>query len=101
MTQKSPWNLKKLTIQTPVKDHQLILEWKTCMEYYYYFYHYQYYCNNNKALDPRDDIDRLYVSRKERGRGLTNTEDSVNESIQWLKDYIKKVQWKTDYSDQK
>ena len=25
-----------------------------------------------KALYPRDDVDRLYVSRKEGGRGLTS-----------------------------
>ena len=29
----------------------------------------------------RDNIDRLYVSRKEWGRGLTNIEDSVDASI--------------------
>ena len=44
----------------------------------------------HKALHPRDDIDRLYVSRKERERGLTNIEDSVDASIQdyrkaWMK----------------
>ena len=32
----------------------------------------------HKALHPRDDIDRLYVSKKERGRGLTSIEDSVD-----------------------
>ena len=42
-----------------------------------------------KALYIRDDIDRLYVSRKE-GRGLTSTEDSVDASIQRLEDYIEK-----------
>ena len=40
----------------------------------------------HKALDPRDDVDRLYVSRKEGGRGLV----SIEESIQRLKDYIQK-----------
>ena len=35
----------------------------------------------HKALHPRDDVDRLYVSRKERGRGLAGTEDSVDASI--------------------
>ena len=44
----------------------------------------------HKALHPRDDIDRLYVSRKEGGRGLTSIEDSVDTSIQQLKDYIEK-----------
>ena len=36
----------------------------------------------HKALHPRDDVDRLYVSRKEGGRGLTSIEDSVDASIQ-------------------
>ena len=44
----------------------------------------------NKALHPSDDVDRLYVSRKERGRGLASIEDSVDASIQQLKDYIQK-----------
>ena len=42
----------------------------------------------HKALHPRDDVDRLYVSRKEEGRGLASIEDSVNASIQRLKDNI-------------
>ncbi len=44
----------------------------------------------HKALHPRDDVDRLYVSRKEGGRGLASIEDSVDASIQRLKDYIQK-----------
>ena len=44
----------------------------------------------HKALHPRDDVDRLYVSRKEGGRGLTSIEDTVDTSIQWLEDYIEK-----------
>ena len=43
-----------------------------------------------KALYPRDDIDRLYMSRKEEGRRLTSTEDSIDTSIWWLDDDIKK-----------
>ena len=43
-----------------------------------------------KALRPRDDIDGLYVSRKEEGRRLTSILDNVDTSIQWLKDYVKK-----------
>ena len=35
-------------------------------------------------------IDRLYVSRKEGGRGLSSIEDSVEVSIQRLEDYIQK-----------
>ena len=42
----------------------------------------------HKALHHRDDVDRLYVSRKKGGRGLTNTEDSIDASIQRLEDYI-------------
>ncbi len=38
----------------------------------------------------RDDVDRLYVSRKEGGRGLASIEDSVDASIQRLEDYIEK-----------
>ena len=38
----------------------------------------------SSALHPRDDTDRLYVSRKEGGRGLTSIQDSVNASIQRL-----------------
>ena len=44
----------------------------------------------HKALHPRDDVDRLYVSRKEGGRGLTRSEDRVDASIQRLEDYIEK-----------
>ena len=44
----------------------------------------------HKPLYPRDDVDRLYVSRKEGGRGLASTEDSVDASIQRLEDYIQK-----------
>ena len=44
----------------------------------------------HKALHPRDDVDRLYVSRKEGGRGLARIEDSVDASIQRLDDNIQK-----------
>ena len=44
----------------------------------------------HKALHPRDDVVRLYVSRKEGGRGLASIEDSVDVSIRRLKDYIQK-----------
>ena len=46
----------------------------------------------HKALHPRDDVDRVYVSRKEGGRGLTSIEDSVNASIQGLEDNIEKCE---------
>ena len=44
----------------------------------------------HKALHPRDGVDRLYVSRKRGGRGLSSIEDSVDVSIQRLEDYIEK-----------
>ena len=44
----------------------------------------------HKALHPRDDVDRLYVPRKEGGRGLASIEDSLDASIQRLEDYIEK-----------
>ena len=43
----------------------------------------------HKALHPRDDVDRLYVSRKEGGRGLASIEDNVDASIRRLEGYIK------------
>ena len=43
-----------------------------------------------KALHPRDDVDRLYVSRKEGGRGLASIEDNVGASIRRLEDYTEK-----------
>ena len=42
------------------------------------------------ALYPRDDVDRLYVPRKEERRGLSSIEDSVDTSIQRLEDNIEK-----------
>ena len=44
----------------------------------------------HKALHPRDNVDRLYVPRKEGGRGLAIIEDSVDTLIQRLEDYIEK-----------
>ena len=44
----------------------------------------------HKALHPRKDVERLYESRKEGGRGVTSIEDSVDASIQQLEDYIEK-----------
>ena len=41
----------------------------------------------HKSLHPRDDVDRLYVSRKEEGRGLASIFDA---SIHRLKDHIEK-----------
>ena len=44
----------------------------------------------HKALHPRDDIDRQYVSRKEGRRGLASINDCIDASIQELEEYIKK-----------
>ena len=44
----------------------------------------------HKALHPRDDIDRLYVLRKEGGRGLSSIEDNTDTSVQRYEDYIEK-----------
>ena len=45
----------------------------------------------HKALHPRDDVDRLYVSKKDEGRGLASIENSVDASIQRQEDYIKRA----------
>ena len=44
----------------------------------------------HKALHPKDDVDRLYIPRKEGGRGIGSIEDSVDTSIQQLEVYIEK-----------
>ena len=44
----------------------------------------------HKALHPRDDVDRLYVSRKEGRRRLASIADSVDASIQGLEDFMEK-----------
>ena len=44
----------------------------------------------HKALHPGDDVDGLYVSRKEVESRFTNNEDSVDASIQRLENYIEK-----------
>ena len=40
----------------------------------------------HKALYSRDDIDRLYVARKEGGRVPVSIDDSVNTSTRGLED---------------
>ena len=42
----------------------------------------------HNVLIPRDDVDRLYVSRKEGRRGLAIIEGSINALIQRLGDYL-------------
>ena len=46
----------------------------------------------HKGLHPRDDVDRLYMSKKKKkeGRGIASIEDIIVASIQWLEDYIQK-----------
>ena len=44
----------------------------------------------HKVLHARDNIDRLYVSRKEYGRGLTSIENCVDATIQRVEEYTKK-----------
>ena len=44
----------------------------------------------HKALHPRVDVNRLYVSKRNGGRGLANIEDSVDTSILRLEDHIQK-----------
>ena len=44
----------------------------------------------HKALHSRYDVNRLYVSRKEGGRGIANIEDCVDALIQRLEDDIEK-----------
>ena len=44
----------------------------------------------HKALHPRDDVDRLDISRKKGERRLASIEDSVDASIQRLEDFIEK-----------
>ena len=40
----------------------------------------------HKALHPRDDVDRLHVSRKQGERGLISIEDNVDASTERLED---------------
>ena len=44
----------------------------------------------HKALHPRDNVDRVYVSRREGERGLASIENSVDTSIKRLEDYTEK-----------
>ena len=44
----------------------------------------------HKTLHPRNDVDRLHVSRKEGGRGLTSIQNYVDATIKWFEDYINK-----------
>ena len=44
----------------------------------------------HNVLHPRDDIDRLSVSRKEDGRGLASIENCVDSSTKRSEEYMKK-----------
>ena len=44
----------------------------------------------HKALYPRDDLERLGISRKEEGRGLPSMEKYVDASMQGFENYIRK-----------
>ena len=46
----------------------------------------------NKALHPRDDADRQYVSIKEEGRGFARIQESVDASMRKLEEYFDKCQ---------
>ena len=45
----------------------------------------------HKTLYILDDVDKLYMSRKESREGLYSIQGSVDASMQWQEDYIKKV----------
>ena len=55
----------------------------------------------HKTLHLRDFVDKLLVSWKEQGRGLASNERSVDASILWFEDYIRKDKRKANFSDQK
>ena len=50
----------------------------------------------HKALHPRDDVDKQYVSRTEGGKGTASIEDSMDTSIQRLEDNIQKRVWRPE-----
>ena len=53
-----------------------------------------------KALYPRDDVDKLYVSRKEGGRGLTSIKTALTPRYNDSRTN-RKIRTRTDYSHQK
>ena len=44
----------------------------------------------HKALYPRDDINKLYVSSNKREKGFTSIQDSFSASMRRFEEYIKK-----------
>ena len=51
-----------------------------------------------KALSLRDDTDRLFVIRKERGSELATIEDCVDGTIQEIEEYARRRK-EVDYGD--
>ena len=45
----------------------------------------------HKALHPRDEVDRLYMTMREGGKWLASIEDSVDTSMQRLEGCIQKL----------
>ena len=45
-------------------------------------------CTIYGALDPKSDVDRLYIPRKEGGRGLISIEDCAELAIRGLEVYV-------------
>ena len=43
----------------------------------------------HNALNPKSKVDRLYIPRKEGGRGLQGAEETVNTSNLGLENYVK------------
>ena len=41
----------------------------------------------HKALHPKSDVDRLYISRRDGGRGLVSVEDAIETAIRGLENY--------------
>ena len=50
----------------------------------------------NRALHPKADVDRLYVSRNEGGRGMMSIEECVRIEECSLSDYVKKIETNDD-----
>ena len=91
-TKLSSWNLIKgmNTYAVPlVRYSELFLKW-TRAELKKMDQRTRKLITMHKALHPRDDVDRLYVPRKEGGGGLISIEDGVDASMQRLEDYIEK-----------
>ena len=43
----------------------------------------------HNALHPKSNVDRLYIPRKARGRGLQGIEETINLTNLGLEDYVK------------